>query len=274
MPQISGRLLLAVFPRKEAALFKPETARTDTEAARQSLSRVSYFGDSPENAISASRGKENNSIWDQFVDLSIQGGLIGLPVASRQGHSWLSILRKENNSIRVVLHERIPEGVLAITPKDPGIPPYLLYGPMAAIKLRCPNVDVLNQYLTMMYGPGQVLTEILQTKEWALVAALNVGEIPIHHRVIKYPSVPVSAPVWNSRIFEAGLHTQNHDKGCDRFVGKFNPGTPMEAVMAIAKAGHYDHGTAIYSTQEKRRCLLLDTLHGLTDEEALWYTPA
>jgi hypothetical protein len=54
-------------------------------------------------------------------------------------------------------------------------------------------------------------------------------------------------------------------------VGKFDPNEPISAVTAIVKGAHHDHGTAIYFTQGKRRCLLLDTLYGLTEEESLWY---
>jgi hypothetical protein len=82
----------------------------------------------------------------------------------------------------------------------------------------------------------------------------------------------IEAEVWNSRIFEAGLKTQNYDKGIERFVRKFNPESEPEAVLAIVKEAHHEHGTAVYITQKKRRCLLLDTLYGLTDDEALWYT--
>jgi hypothetical protein len=46
----------------------------------------------------------------------------------------------------------------------------------------------------------------------------------------------------------------------------------MLAVMAIEKGVHSEFGTAILFTQENRQCLLLDTLHGLTEDEALWYT--
>jgi hypothetical protein len=71
---------------------------------------------------------------------------------------------------------------------------------------------------------------------------------------------------------EQGLATQPYDKGLDRFVGKFDPSQPISTVIAIEPGCHFDHGTAIYFTQEKRRCLLLDTLYGLSDDEALWYT--
>jgi hypothetical protein len=42
--------------------------------------------------------------------------------------------------------------------------------------------------------------------------------------------------------------------------------------MAIVKGVHHEFGTVVLSTQENRRCLLLDTLHGLTEDETLWYT--
>jgi hypothetical protein len=64
----------------------------------------------------------------------------------------------------------------------------------------------------------------------------------------------------------------DYDKGVERFVRKFDPEVEMNATFAVVKCAHSDHGSAIYFTQESRSCLLLDTLHGLTDEEALWYT--
>jgi hypothetical protein len=97
---------------------------------------------------------------------------------------------------------------------------------------------VVNQYLSAIYGAPCVLTEILQTKEWALIAALNGGETPIKHKVIRNDKMQVSAPIWNSRIYEAGSRTQNYDKGFERFVGKFNPDTPYKAVMAIESGVH------------------------------------
>jgi hypothetical protein len=43
-------------------------------------------------------------------------------------------------------------------------------------------------------------------------------------------------------------------------------------IRDIAKGVHQDHGLAVYSTQQKRLCLLLGTIYGHTDEEALWCT--
>jgi hypothetical protein len=90
--------------------------------------------------------------------------------------------------------------------------------------------------------------------------------------VIRNESVHVSPAVWNSQIFDEDLKTQNYDKGFERFVRKFDPEVETEAVIAIVKGDHFEHGTAVCVIQEKRRCLLLDTVYGLTDEEALWHT--
>jgi hypothetical protein len=42
--------------------------------------------------------------------------------------------------------------------------------------------------------------------------------------------------------------------------------------VSIVKGFYDDHRTAVYCTQGKRRCLLLGTAYGLSDEEALWLT--
>jgi hypothetical protein len=46
----------------------------------------------------------------------------------------------------------------------------------------------------------------------------------------------------------------------------------MTAPVAIEPGCHFDHGTAIHFEQDKRRCVLTDTLYGLCDDEALSYT--
>jgi hypothetical protein len=47
----------------------------------------------------------------------------------------------------------------------------------------------------------------------------------------------------------------------------------MPAVIAIEKGCHNEYGLSVFFQQEKRRCLLLETLTGnYTDSEAFWYT--
>jgi hypothetical protein len=76
----------------------------------------------------------------------------------------------------------------------------------------------------------------------------------------------------NLKIRDAGLKTQNYDKGLDRFVRKFNPEEEMNAMMSVYKGHYSDHGWAVHVTQKKRRCCLLDTTYGFSDEEAFWTT--
>jgi hypothetical protein len=135
-----------------------------------------------------------------------------------------------------------------------------------------PSLAEVERWLPILYPGGVQCTERLITKEWALISALNGGEIPASHRLIQEEPITVHPEAWNSEIYEACLKTQNYDKGLDRFVRRFDPNLPAEAIVAIVKGVHHEHGAAVLFTQENRRCLLLDTLHGLTDDEALWYT--
>jgi hypothetical protein len=138
--------------------------------------------------------------------------------------------------------------------------------------MRCESVDLANHYLTMMYGEMPEVTCELHTCEWAMIASLNGGEISAKHRVIRNPDLAVNPLAYNRKIFDAGLATQSYDKGLDRFTAKFDPNVEMSAVVAIEPCCHFDHGTAIYFSQEKRRCVLTNTLYGLTDDESLSYT--
>jgi hypothetical protein len=106
----------------------------------------------------------------------------------------------------------------------------------------------------------------------AMIDTLNGGQIPAKHRVIRNSAVSADPSAWNKEIFDAGLCSQPYDKGLDRFTAKFDPSLPMTATVAIEPGCHFDHGTAIYFEQDKRRCVLTDTPYGLSDDEALWYT--
>jgi hypothetical protein len=44
----------------------------------------------------------------------------------------------------------------------------------------------------------------------------------------------------------------------------------MSATIEIMKGHHHKPGWAVYATQEAHRCLLLETIHGRTVDEALW----
>jgi hypothetical protein len=66
------------------------------------------------------------------------------------------------------------------------------------------------------------------------------------------------------------LRTQNYDKSFDQFVRNFDPESEMSATVAVVKVSHGDQGWALYCTQDSRWCLSLDTVLGLTDDEAVW----
>jgi hypothetical protein len=100
------------------------------------------------------------------------------------------------------------------------------------MEIRCQTFLSLDHHLQRLYS-GCQCTEKLSTKEWALIGSLNSAEIPAVHRLAQISELKVSPEVWNSSIHEAGLRTQNYDKGFDRFIRKFDPDLPMSAIMAI-----------------------------------------
>jgi hypothetical protein len=48
---------------------------------------------------------ETDWFWNRFMQAARADGMNPLPVESRHGSTWLTVLRKENNAIAVVLHE-------------------------------------------------------------------------------------------------------------------------------------------------------------------------
>jgi hypothetical protein len=122
----------------------------------------------------------------KFTEATSFDGLQQLPAMTREGVSWLSVLRKENNSFHVVLCEKGMDGVVVSTPEDPGIPPLILYGPTAEIKLRCAGLDVSETIIQILYAGKMALTEQLPSREWAMIRALGdgvtSGEIRTHHK--------------------------------------------------------------------------------------------
>jgi hypothetical protein len=195
------------------------------------------------------------------------------PAFSRPGVKWEAVLRKENNSLRVTLKE----GAIW-TPEDPrGPPPMILFGPHAIIKTRSSAADPMTdslQTLNVLYQGRYTVQEEVASRELAMVGAIGnsqeMGEIPIQYR-LEMPQVSEPEIVAiHSRILEAGLRTQNYDKGLDKFVPKFEPEEAISATVAVQTGWQGDHGWAVYVKQGPRRCLLLDTVDGLSSEEALW----
>jgi hypothetical protein len=95
-----------------------------------------------------------------------------------------------------------------------------------------------------------------------------VGEIPISYRSELQQS-PLTLAV-HKKILEAGLRTQNYDKGLDKFVRKFDPEQDISATIAVHSGWQGENAWAVYMEQGSRRCLLLDTVDGFQPEEVLW----
>jgi hypothetical protein len=114
----------------------------------------------------------------------------------------------------------------------------------------------------------------LITAEWAMIASLGdktiSGTISQHYRAQTNPEAAGTERAFVERVYEAGLKTQNHDKGFDKFVRRFERNEGMSATIALLSGHRNDHGWAVYCTQGPRWCLLLDTEDGLTSEETLW----
>jgi hypothetical protein len=219
--------------------------------------------------------REDRIMWfmNQFEALLNADGLVGLPVCYRSNIPWQLKIRKENNSVRALLVERTPVGEPVSTPEDDGTPCFLPYGPRATIKMRCESVDKANQFRTQIYNRMPDITEELHTLEWAMIASIDGGSIPNKHRVSRDQEIVVENPAaWNKVIFDSGQFIKPYDKGFDRLVTKFKLGRPVSAIIAIEKGCRHDHGTSILFQQDTQRCLLTDTLYGLSDDEALWFT--
>jgi hypothetical protein len=128
--------------------------------------------------------------------------------------------------------------------------------------------------LYVLYQGRYTIKEALTTREWAMVGSIGdesqVGQIPEHYRAQVQQEGEQMKEAIHQRIFEAGLRTQNYDKGLDKFVRKFEKNEAMSATVAVLSGWQGEHGWAVHVKQCPRRGLLLDTVNGLTDEEALW----
>jgi hypothetical protein len=104
----------------------------------------------------------------------------------------------------------------------------------------------------------------------AIGSETEIGEISIQYRT-EMPQVSrTEIEAIHGKILETGLRTQNHDKGLDKFVRKFERNEAMSATVAVHSGLQGDHGWAVYVKQGPRRALLLDTVDGLSSEESLW----
>jgi hypothetical protein len=151
----------------------------------------------------------------------------------------------------------------------------ILFGPNAIIKVRTSlkGVQALGEMLGVLgilYQNRYTVTEEVPSREWAIVGSFGGGEVPIQYRLPQPQMTHSEMVAANASIPEAGLKTQNYDKRMDKYGRKFDPEEESSAVVSIHSGWQGDHGWAVALKQGPRRCLLLDTTDGLSDDEVLW----
>jgi hypothetical protein len=206
--------------------------------------------------------------WSKFTEKAAAENLTVPPAFLRPDVHWEATLRKENNSLRVILKEPI------WTPDKPsGPPPMVLFGPNAIAKIRTsviPALPEMTAVLGILYQGRYSIQEEVASHEWAMVGSFGDGVIPIQYR-LEPPQLSSSEVVAiHGSILDSGLRTQNYDDGLDKCVRKFGPTEESSAAVSVHTGWQGDHGLAVVFEQGPRRCLLFDTVDGLTSEEALW----
>jgi hypothetical protein len=125
----------------------------------------------------------------------------------------------------------------------------------------------LISYIHTLYQGRLSIKEGLDTKEWAMIGSLGdgitSGEIPRHYHATTRPDAEPAAVAYHYRIHEAGLKTQNYDKGFEKFLRKFERNEAMSGTVAILPGCREDHAWPVYCKQGPRRCLLSDTVDGI-----------
>jgi hypothetical protein len=195
--------------------------------------------------------------WTKFGEAAIADGLTQPPAFQREWAKWDIPVRKENNSVRVLLRGKTKDGVRVSRPEEPGPPCMVLYAPRAVVKFRSTASDVIQTIVNCvgtLYQGRMNITEVLSSNEWAMVGALGdcstSGEMPRGHRAMTHPDGLATAYAFFHRVHEVGLKTQNYDKGFEKFVRKCEPTEGMAAVISIALCCREDHGGAVYLTQD------------------------
>jgi hypothetical protein len=221
--------------------------------------------------------------WERFYAKTAEDQITLPAEFLSKGEPWTPYVRKENNSIRIIIKKGKVWG-----PDDEGPIAITLFCPLATIRIRTslPNpIDQINEGITNMYQGRYRVVEEVSTREWALVASIGnddiCGHVPDEYRLPIPTVVPTdgseSRPVSlqevkaiHARILETALRTQNYDRGLDKFARKYENLEAMSATLAIQSGWQGDHGWAVYLKQGTKRCLLMDTTLGLTDEEVIW----
>jgi hypothetical protein len=117
---------------------------------------------------------------------------------------------------------------------DPGgPPPMILFRPTAIIRVRTSlkGVQALAEMIAVLgirYQNRYTITEEIPSREWAIVGSFGGGEVPTQPRMTHSEMVAA-----NASILEAGLKTQNCDKGIDKYGRKFDPDEESSAVVSV-----------------------------------------
>jgi hypothetical protein len=121
-------------------------------------------------------------VWNRFKKAAISDGPTQQPAFQRDGVSWDISVRKENNSIRILLREAEKDEFRPSTPEDPGLPGMIMYAPNAVIKFRSIAEEVVQKIVNCvgaLYQGRMRIVECLEIKEWAMVGALENDELAL-----------------------------------------------------------------------------------------------
>jgi hypothetical protein len=85
--------------------------------------------------------------WEKFTEAAKADDMIAPPALQRKGLPWNIMLRKENNSFRVILRENTKS-----TPEEPVEPVMILSAPRAVIKFRSVAPDAKERLINSIYA--------------------------------------------------------------------------------------------------------------------------
>jgi hypothetical protein len=114
-------------------------------------------------------------VWLKFTEAAKADQIAVPPEFGRQGTTWFLCLRKENDSMHILVRERRPRGTFPTIPEDAWLPVMTLYGPSATIELRQQTPDTSqilqtsDEGIIKLYQGRMRITEQLPTTEWAMI---------------------------------------------------------------------------------------------------------
>jgi hypothetical protein len=75
-------------------------------------------------------------VWAKVYATANVDAIAQPPAFQREDVQWTLTVRKESNSFRIIVRERLTDGSWPVIPEDPGAPILHLYALMAEIKIR------------------------------------------------------------------------------------------------------------------------------------------